>query len=121
MTEKRINEIVDIVITRHNKPIEVELGHIHKTLVAIDAKIEKQNGRVFKCENKLTKIELDLITHVLKDPNNERIGALEDNDKADRAIKGYIRSSVMATSAMVALITTIVATVLSYLLYLRAE
>lgn len=117
--DKKLFEIIDLAISRHNKPIEIELKHIHKALIDINNKVEKQNGRVDKCEEKINSMAVNLLTHELKDPNNDRIGALENHKEAESAVKAYIKNAVVSTGVVVAILTTIVTTILSYLLYLR--
>lgn len=120
MSEKRMYEIIDLAISRHNKLIENELKHIHVSLQDLNNKVEKQNGKVAKNENEINQMKIKLITHELKDPNNDRIGALENHKEAESAVKAYIKNAVVSTGVVVAILTTIVTTILSYLLYLRS-
>lgn len=113
--------IIDAAIARHNKLIENELKHIHASLQNLNNKVEKQNGKVARNEDEINQMKIKLITHELKDPNNERLGALEDDNKAERAVKKYVRGAVVNTSVIVAIVTTVATTILSYLLYLGSQ
>ena len=116
--DKKLFEIIDLAISRHNKPIEIELKHIHKALIDINNKVEKQNGRVDKCEEKMDLMKIDLLSHKLKSPENGRIEALEDSRKAEVAVKKYVTGAIITTSTVVAILVTIATTILSYVLYL---